>query len=165
MSAKYPLNQLVRIKQRRLEEAERVLKQRRRDLEVEVEKQKQTEKVRDDCKLHKEAKLNQLRAKLDEGTTSDKIKIMKNYLKVVDDELIEKENKVKAQVEEVKKARKKVEAARQDFLKKQQDVEKLAMHYEEWKKEMRVLAQQEEGLETDELGGIMHNLNKRKRTK
>ena len=165
MSAKYPLNQLVRIKKRRLEEAERVLKQKRKELENEIEKQKQAEKVCNECKQHKEDKLNQLRTKLDEGTTSDKVKVMKDYLLVVDEELKEKEKKVEDQIQEVKKAREKVETARQDFLKKQQDIEKLSMHYEEWKKEMSTLAQYEEGLETDELGSVIHNLKKRKRTK
>ena len=165
MNPKYPLIQLVRIKKRRLEEAERILKQKRKELEKEIEKQKQAEKVRDESKNHKEDKLNQLRAKLDSGTTSDKVKVMKDYLQVVDEELQEKEKKVEGQIQEVKKSREKVEAARQDFLKKQQDVEKLFMHYEEWKKEIYTLAQQEEGLETDEIGSVMHNLKKRKRTK
>ena len=58
MNPKYPLNQLVRIKKRRLEEAERTLKQKRKELEKEIEKQKQAEKVRDESKNHKEDKLN-----------------------------------------------------------------------------------------------------------
>ena len=40
MKPKYPLEQLILIKQRRLEEAERILKEKKEALEKEKEKQK-----------------------------------------------------------------------------------------------------------------------------
>ena len=69
MKEKYPLEQLVRIKQRRLEEAERILKEKKEALEKERQKQKELEKERDDTFQHKKAKLDQLREILDKGTT------------------------------------------------------------------------------------------------
>ena len=77
MKEKYPLEQLVRIKQRRLEEAERILKEKKEQLEIEKHKQKELEKERDQTLQHRKDKLDQLREVLDKGTTSDKIKMMR----------------------------------------------------------------------------------------
>lgn len=159
---KYPLEQLAIIKQKKLEEAEKTLKEKKEALIKEEEKLKAVEKERDKVKEHRHAKLEQLREKLDQGTSTDKIQQMKYYLKVVDEKLKAKELKVKEQNKHVENAHKQVELARQDFLKKQQDVEKLRLHREEWKKEMRLLLEHIEGVESDELGSAMHA---RKRTK
>ena len=162
MTVQYPLEYLVRIKDKRLEEAERILKEKKEELEKELEKQKTLQQQRDETKHHKQDKLNQLRATLDEGTTSDKIEIMKNYIKTVDEELKQKERKVQEQIKKVQEAEKKVEEARIDFLKKQQDVEKLKTHRKEWEKEMKLLGEIEEAKETDELGSSIHSVRKHK---
>jgi flagellar biosynthesis chaperone FliJ len=157
---KYPLEQLAIIKQKKLEEAEKALKEKKEALIKEEEKLKAVEKERDKVKEHRIAKLQQLRDKLDEGTSTDKIQQMKYYLKVVDEKLKGKELKVKEQQKQVENAQKQVELARQDFLKKQQDVEKLRLHREEWEKEMRLVLEHIEGLESDELGSAMHSRKK-----
>ena len=87
MKDKYPLHQLVRIKQRRLEEAERILKEKKEILEKEKEKLKKIEAERDQTFQHKKDKMDQLRQELDKGTTSDKIEMMRDYIKVVEEEL------------------------------------------------------------------------------
>ncbi|MBS0652339.1 MAG: type III secretion T3S chaperone [Verrucomicrobia bacterium] len=153
---KYPLEQLAIIKHKKLEEAEKALKEKKEALIKEEEKLKAVEKERDKVKEHRIAKLQQLRDKLDEGTSTDKIQQMKYYLKVVDEKLKGKELKVKEQQKQVENAQKQVELARQDFLKKQQDVEKLRLHREEWEKEMRLVLEHIEGVESDELGSAMH---------
>ncbi len=153
---KYPLEQLAIIKQKKLEEAEKVLKEKKEALIKEEEKLKAVEKERDKVKEHRMAKLEQLREKLDAGTATDKIQQMKYYLKVVDEKLKAQELKVKEQEKKVEAAKKQVEVARQDFLKKQQDVEKLRLHREEWDKEMKVHLEHLEGIESDELGSAMH---------
>lgn len=153
---KYPLEQLAIIKHKKLEEAEKALKEKKETLIKEEEKLKAVEKERDKVKDHRVAKLQQLRDKLDEGTSTDKIQQMKYYLKVVDEKLKGKELKVKEQKKQVENAQKQVELARQDFLKKQQDVEKLRLHREEWEKEMRLVLEHIEGIESDELGSTMH---------
>ena len=152
----YPLEQLAIIKNKKLEEAEKVLKEKKEALIKEEEKLKTVESERDKVKEHRQAKLQQLREKLDAGTSTDKIQQIKYYLKVVDEKLKAKELKVKEQQKHVENAQKQVELARQDFLKKQQDVEKLRLHREEWEKEMRVLLEHLEGVESDELGSSMH---------
>ena len=163
MKETYPLEQLAMIKQRRLEEAERVLKEKKEQLEKEKEKQKELEEDRNTTFKHRAAKLKQLRDKLDAGTTSDKIEMMRDYIKVVDEELKQKEKKVQDQTKVVEEAVEAVEAARKDMVKKQHDVEKLKIHRKEWAKEMRVIEVYEEGVENDDLGTAMHTTKKHKR--
>src|SRR5579862_2824567 len=152
----YPLEQLVLIKQKKLEEAEKNLRDKKRALEEEENKLKMVEKERDKVKDHRFAKLTQLREKMDEGAPSEKIQQMRYYLKEVDQQLAQKEHKVKEQHKHVETAKKNVEIARADLLKKQQDVEKLRMHREEWEKEMKAIELQKEGIETDEMGSVLH---------
>jgi len=161
-SVDYPLKQLVIIKQRKLEEAEKILHEKKRLLLKEQEKLRQVEQERDKVKEHKVAKLTQFREVLDAGTTSDKIQQMKHYLKVVDEQLKSKEAKVKEQMKHVEAAEKHVEAARKDFLKKQQDVEKLELHKEDWKKQMLQFMEKKEAEVTDEMGSTMHTLRKKR---
>jgi flagellar biosynthesis chaperone FliJ len=158
---KYPLEQLTTIKKKKLEEAEKVLQEKKNALIKEQEKLAQVEKERDKVKEHRMAKLTQLREKLDEGGSSDKIQQMKAYLKVVDEQLKQKELKVKEQLKHVEAAEKQVEIARLDFLKKQRDVEKMQMHRKEWEKEMKRFLEQKEAIETDEMGSGMHTRLKR----
>ena len=156
----YPLDQLVQIKHKRLEEAEKVLREKKEALAREQEKMAQLEKKRDEVKAHYKAKLTQLREKLDAGTSSTKITQMKQYLKIVVEDLAVEERKVAAQKIVVETAEKHVEEARQELFKKQKDVEKLGIHHKEWKKEMHVIEEQREASEGDEMGSTMHHLKK-----
>jgi flagellar biosynthesis chaperone FliJ len=162
MTEKYPLDQLAQIKQRRLEEAEKVLREKRRILEEEQGKLASLEQKRDEVKDHYLAKLNQLREKLDAGTATDKIQQMKHYLKMVTENLKAEEVKVEAQQKVVKAAEHLVDVARQDLFKKQKDVEKLSLHHTEWKKEMDKIEAHQEEVASDEMGNATHSLKKRK---
>ncbi len=156
----YPLDQLVQIKQRRLEEAEKVLRDKKEALAREQEKLTQLEKKRDEVKAHYKSKLTQLREKLDAGTSSTKITQMKQYLKIVTEDLAQEEKKVEAQIKVVESAEKQVEEARQDLFKKQKDVEKLKIHHKEWKKEIHLEEERVENQEGDEMGSTMHHMKK-----
>ena len=81
----YPLEQLAIIKQKKLDEAERLLQERKQALQKEKEKLETLEKERDKVKEHRDDKLKQFLALLDEGTTTDKIQQTKVYLKEVDE--------------------------------------------------------------------------------
>lgn len=163
MEEKYPLEQLVLIKQKKLEEAEKVLRDKKHLLEEEERKLKACEKERDKVKEHRIAKLTQLREKMDEGARPEKLQQMRYYLKEVDQQLTAKEKKVADQKKNVENAKKNVEIARADFLKKQQDVEKLRLHRKEWDKELKTYLEQKEGIETDEMGSALHTRKKKKR--
>ena len=163
IKTKYPLKQLIRIKQRRLDAAQRLLQEKKEELQKEQKKYKELEEDRDVTLQHRTNKLQQLREELDKGCTTDKIEIMRSYLKVVEEELKQKEKRVEDQKKEVEEAEKRVEEARKDMIKKQYDIEKINTHYEEWKKEEKALIEYEEGIENDELGTAMHNLKKYKK--
>ena len=152
----YPLEQIAIIKQKKLDEAEKVLRDKKKALEKEEEKLAAVKKERDEVKDHRLAKLTQLREKMDEGAPSDKVQQMRYYLKVVDEKLKTKELKVKEHQKLVDTAKQQVEIARADLLKKQQDVEKMKTHRKEWEQEMKVLAEHKEAVETDEMGSSMH---------
>lgn len=164
-SAEYPLEQLAIIKQKKLEEAEKVLRDKKNALLKEEEKLAKVEEERNKVKEHKEAKLTQLREKMDEGAPSDKILQMRQYLKVVDEQLKQKEQKVKEQQKSVEAAAKQVEIAREDLIKKQRDVEKLVQHRKEWERDMAREMEHKEAIVTDEMGAAMHERKKNKMKK
>jgi len=157
----YPLHQLELIKQKRLEEAEKLLKAKKFALEEENKKQIKLEKARDVVKVHKGEKLDQMDEAFDYGTNSDEIEVMERYLKVVDERLKAKEDKVEAQKKAVTAAEEAVEEAKKDLYKKQQDIEKIDMHKKEWKKEVQMEMQRLQGVETDEIGSVIHTRKKR----
>lgn len=158
----YPLKQVIEVKQRRVEEAEKVVKARQLALETEQKKLEERIAARDKVKDHKQDKLRQLRETLDEGTTSPKIQQMKVYLKVVDEKLKGEEKKVKDQEQQVAIAEKNLEQAKQDLRLKRQEVDKLVMHQKDWLKEQLRERQIIEGREQDELGTVIHTIRHRK---
>ncbi len=159
---KYPLVQLEQIKKKRLDEAERLLAEKKRILEDETRKLRKIENERDKVKEHKQEKLDQLRDELDSGTTSDKVEQMKRYLDVVDERLAQKEAKVKEQQKHVNAAEQAVEEARIQLNRKLQEVEKIKLHRNEWQKGVDLEELRKEGIETDELGAAMHTLRKKR---
>jgi hypothetical protein len=163
--SRYPLEQLGLIKQKKLDEAEKVLREKKKILEKEEEKLLVAEKERDIVKEHRFAKLTQLRQQLDEGAPATKVTQARQYLKLVDEKLKVKEQKVKEQKKAVDAANAQVEIARADLIRKQYDVEKIQIHRTEWEKEQKALEQLQENIETDELGSTFHERHKRKRKK
>lgn len=149
---KYPLEQLLLIKKRRLEEAEKKLKLAKEVLQKEIEKLKKLEHEAQKVHDHKKDKVKQLDDELLSGTTSDKIDIANKYLEVVADDLKKKKKKVLDQQKQVKVAEDNVAMARKEMLKKQQDVEKLHLHKEDWKKQVHNEALYKESLEAEEIG-------------
>ena len=97
---KYPLEQLMTIKKNRFDQAVRILEEKKALLEKAQAKLDELTRHRDEVASHKAAKLAQLRAALDEGFPTDKIQQMKVYLKVVDEELLEKE-KIKIKKDQI----------------------------------------------------------------
>ena len=147
----YPLIQVLEVKNRRVEEQEKIVAAKQQALELEQKKLKEREEARDKVKQHYADKLTQLRHELDHGTTSDKIKQMKVYLKVVQEKLVIEEKKVKDQEEQVEVAKKDLEAAREELRRRRIDVDKLKTHRLDWEKEMRKELQILAGREEDEL--------------
>ena len=158
----YPLTQIIEVKQKRVEVAEKVVKEKKIVLEKEQQKLAEREAERNKVKEHKKDKLKQLRDTMDAGTTSPKIQQMKVYLKVVDEKLKVEEKKVKDQKEQVVLAEKNLEQAKLDLKHKRQEVDKLLTHKKDWEKERRKEQEIVEGREQDELGSVIYTVNQRK---
>jgi flagellar export protein FliJ len=157
---KYPLEQLMTIKKNRYDQAVKILEEKKALLEKEKQTLIPLVNKRDEVRTHKQDKLEQLREVMDQGTTSDKIEQMKNYLKVVGEKLQDAQNKVDKQQEKVDEANRQVETARQDLYAKQKDVEKLEMHRKDWEKEVKLFEERQEAIEHDELGAASHTVRK-----
>ena len=157
---RYPLKQLAEIKQKNLETAEINLRDKKRLLEQEQISLTKKEKERDVVKEHRTDKLQQLRDHMDEGAVPHKIEQMKQYLKLVDEKLIVKQQVVVEQKKKVKLAEEEVEKARKELIECQQDVEKMHLHRKEWDREMHLIEEQKEGVEMDEIGSAGHERKK-----
>jgi len=163
MAKEYPLEQLAFIKKKKLQEAERELRDKKEALIDEQKKLTKVMKERDEVKRHKIDKLTKLREDLDSGESTKKIEEGRNYLQIVEDKLKIEEKKVEAQEKEVQKAEEAVEAARVEMLRRQQQVEKLKEHKSEWTDEMKKELEKEEAKEADETGSSRFLLNKKKK--
>jgi flagellar biosynthesis chaperone FliJ len=160
---KYPLEQVLTVKKGRVEQAEKVVEEKKRALQVEEEKLKKVESERNKVLKHHQDKLAQLRKALDEGTTSDEVLQMKSYLKVVKEKLAKEEEKVKAQKEQVRIAEKNLEEARHVLKQKRLEEEKIALHREQWMKQAHKVISHEEAKEQDEIGQVLYESRKKKK--
>jgi flagellar biosynthesis chaperone FliJ len=154
-SATYPLNQVIEVKQRRVDDAEKVVKEKIIALEKEQGILKQREADRDKAKQHSEAKLKQMREEMDRGTTSPKIQQMRAYFKVTKERVAAEEKKVKDQKAQVETAQKNLDAARENLRIKRQEVDKILTHRKDWLKEMKKEQEIIEGREQDEIGSTL----------
>jgi len=161
----YPLEQVLDIKKRRVEEAERLVNAAREELKKQEAILKEKEKARDQVLQHRNDKLAQIRREMDlvdETTTTVKLQQMKDYLKVVARKLEEEEKKVAEQKKVVKEAEVKLQEAK-DYLKlKQLEVDKLNLHKEGWVKEAKLELQYKEDIELDEIGSIIYQTRSRR---
>jgi hypothetical protein len=163
---KYPLEQLMLIKERRLEESEKRLKEKKQILEKELQKLKTLEAEAQLVHDHKQEKIKQLDKEMDQGTDSLQLDIAYKYLKIVQEQLVQKKKKVLEQDKVVKTAEQQVEAARIEMIKKQREVEKLTIHKDEWKKEVMKEIEYKETLNSDEIGSAKYiSLKKAKEKK
>lgn len=163
MKPVYPLKQVIEVKKRRVEDAEKMVLAKKEALNKEEERLKEREADRDKVKKHYNDKMKQMREEMDHGTTSPKIQQMKVYSKVVEEKLKAEEKKVQDQKEQVKIAEKNLEAAKEELKRKRMEVDKLLTHKVDWEKEMRREEEIQEGREQDEIGSVMHLIHKRRR--
>ncbi|MEI6241813.1 MAG: type III secretion T3S chaperone, partial [Chlamydiota bacterium] len=159
------LEQLVTIKTKRYEQALKLMEEKTTLLEKEKKILQEKESEKEEILLHKQSKMDQLRNLLDEGTTSDKIQLMKNYLQVVDEKVYEKEREVERQKGVVEKAKKELEIAKTNFFQRKKDLEKLEIHRTEWQKEVKHWILHQEEIEQDEQGSTKHILKKQEEKK
>lgn len=160
----YPLKQIIEVKKKRVEEAERVVMEKKAALEKEQKKLAEVEAARDVVLHHYQDKLTQLRAELDAGgTNTTTIKQMKDYLKIVKDKLEKEQVKVKEQQKQVDAAMKNLEAAQKVLKEKRQEADKLDIHKEQWTKAAKIEMHKEEEKQQDEVGTTIFISQKKKR--
>lgn len=159
---KYPLEPVLAIKRDRVDRAEKIVKEKRKLLEIEQEKLREIEAARDKVKNHYMQKIQQLRELLDEGTTSDAVLQRKAYIKVVAVQLAEEEEKVNKQKENVLAAAKELEKAEVNLAKRRKEEEKTRLHKEEWMKEALKEEAREIEKEQDEMGQLLYQLRQKK---
>ena len=158
----YPLKEIVEVKQRRVEDAEKVVIAKKLALEKEEQKLAEREAERDKVKEHRQEKLQQLRDAMDSASTSPKLQQMKVYLKLVDEKLKVEEKKVKDQKEQVALAEQNLNQAKLDLQRKRQEVDKLLIHQKDREKEKKRELELNEEREQDELGSTIHTSQHRK---
>lgn len=152
---KYPLEQVVWVKENRVKEQEKVVATKRQALQKEQEKLKLAEEARDKVMQHYRDKLAQMRAAMDSETNTNEIQQMKFYLKAVQEKLVVEEKKVKDQQVQVQQAEKNLQAAL-DLLKvKRQEVDKFLEHKKGWLKAARKEQEFEEAKEQEEVGSTI----------
>lgn len=152
----YPLLQVIDVKKRRVDQAEKVVLEKKEALKKEQDIMAQREADRDEAKKHYDDKLSQLRKTLDEESTSPKIQQMKVYLKIAKEREVVEEKKVVDQKKQVDAAVKNLEAAEKELKIKRQEVDKLMTHKVDWTKEMRKELEVIEAREMDDVGSIIY---------
>ncbi len=121
----YPLGEVLEVKKRRVEDAEKVVKEKKNAHEY------------------------------DTGTTSVKIDQAKLYIKVVQERLKVEEKKVKDQQAQVETAEKNLELAKNQLRQRQKEQDKIEMHKKEWIKDTLKELSIMETREEDDLGSTM----------
>ncbi len=162
---KYPLEQVISIKQKRFDQAVKTLEIKKEILEKAYERLYDLNEEKTKVQEHKKSKLTQLREGLDQGISTDKIQQMKFYLKTVEEKLLEHQKKVDAQQKVVDQAQTEVDKATDDLFQKKKDLEKMEIHKKEWNKEEAYLVERKEEVEHDEQGSATHERVKRERKK
>ena len=161
MAERYPLEQLLDIKKKRVEEAEKVVKERRAVLDAEEQRLTSVIATRDKTASHYKEKLFELREGIDRGAVNqDKIAHTQDYLKQVKEQLRQEEQKVKEQTKVRDQAQKSWEEAIGHLRKRRTEVEKLGIHREEWHKGVSKEELRQEGIEIDDLGTAMFNVRR-----
>jgi chromosome condensin MukBEF ATPase and DNA-binding subunit MukB len=157
----YPLIEVIRIKKRRLDEAEKVLRDKKLILEKELEKLNTLQKQFDEAKKVFDNYLFKLREAMDAGEPSQKIDQHKLHLKELKERYLLAQKNVENQKKVVKTAEEAVEVARADYQLKEKEVEKLHIHKSEWNQAMKLEEQRGEDIKMDDISNATYSRKKK----
>ncbi|WP_108624020.1 type III secretion T3S chaperone [Candidatus Similichlamydia epinepheli] len=158
----YPLEQVLAVKVRRLEIAEREMNEKKKILEEEQEKLLQTEQQRDEVKQHHIEKLMQFREILDHETRTNEVQQARNYIDLVADKLRTAEERVQKQKQQCDAAQLAFDEARKNWKQRRKEVEKIESQRESWLREAIKEYRKEEAKELEEVGTLMYLSNRLK---
>ena len=151
----YPLEQVLDVKQKRVDDAERELEKKRRELETEKEKLEACKKERQVVQDHLDEQYINYNEVISATTTSDKIVTLRKYIETVISKLKIEDNKVQTQEREVRNAEIAVTEAKKNWRLRRKELDKMETHKEHWLEEANFEHQRELAKELDELGSIM----------
>ena len=151
----YPLEQVLDVKQKRVDDAERELEKKRRELEVEKEKLETCKEERQKVQDHLDEQYVLYEEVLSGLTTPDKILQLRRYIESVMQKLKIEDDKVIAQEREVRNAEIAVKEAKENWRLRRKELDKMETHKESWMEEANFEYQRELAKELDELGSIM----------
>lgn len=162
----YPLGQILDVKNKRLEEAEKIAEQKREALSKEEQKLRDAEAKRDEVRDHYQEKLRQVRAALDEGSANtSEITQMRDYMKLVKEKLLKEEGLVTEQKKKVDAAQNELNEALKVVKARRLEVDKIKTHKDEWTEEVKKDMQKAEEKLLDEVGTTMFYGRKAKEDK
>jgi len=160
----YPLEQLVEIKQKRVDDAEKLLVEKKELLATEEKKLKACIDKAEATQKHYNEKLDDFYSSFEgEGTTSGKVNQIKDHLKSTLERLAEEKKAVEKQRAIRDEAQKVVDEAKALLNQRRIDLKKLTEHREVWQKEYLQEKKRLAIIEHDELGSAIHSQRKRER--
>lgn len=162
--AKYPLEQLVEIKQKRVDDAEKLLMEKKELLKIEEEKLKKCqEKVRK-TQAHYDEKLDDFYDSFEgDGTTSAKVNRLKDHLKATLEKLAEEKKAAEKQKGVRDEAQEAVNEAKAILDQRRIDLQKITEHKTAWIKEDQKELKRLDAVEHDELGSAIHSQRQKNR--
>lgn len=158
----YPLQQLLEIKEKRVEDAERILHEKKEALAREEEKlQKCIERERLAQKTYDE-QLDTFYNDFAGGTQSHKIKQRKEHLKTLLEQVKIEKEKTKKQREIRNKAEQEKDEAKAILDQRRIDLDKIEEHKKAWTKGDLEEKERLHIIEHDELGAMIHSRRKKR---
>lgn len=152
----YPLEQVLAVKRRRAEAAEREAQEAQSALKREQEQLQKAQEQRNKVKQHYTDKLNQLRNILDHESRTDDLQLARNYVNLVANKLRTEEERVQKQQYQVDAAEAAFEMAKQKWKKHLKEVEKIDKHRKEWMYIALKESRKQEDKEIEEVGTLMY---------
>jgi len=162
--AKYPLEQLVEIKQKRVDDAEKLLIEKKELLKKEEEKLKKCQEKVKKTQKHYDEKLDDFYDSFEgDGTTSTKVNRLKDHLKATLEKLAEEKKAVEKQKSIRNEAQEAVNEAKAILDQRRIDLQKITEHRASWTQEELKEKKRLDIIEHDELGSAIHSQRQKNR--
>jgi flagellar biosynthesis chaperone FliJ len=160
---KYRLQVLVVLKERAKRDAESLLSKALRQLELEKKKLEELQEERKLLMARIEDEREKMRRKIAGGEALVKDpQFALNFVRRLQEDLEELEQKIEDQKETIKRAEQAVQRRRRDYMLAAQELNVMEKHRELWIKKMQAQLSAAENKMMNELGNVVHQLNKGK---
>lgn len=158
---KYRLQVLLVIKERAKKACEIELAKALKRLKEEQEKLEQLKREKKEKEKEIEKEKKEMRSKVATGEAKVKDpQIHLNYIRKLEEDLEEIERRIEDQKQEVKRAEKHLQRCRSDYILAAQEHNMMEKHKELWQKKMNKELSLEENKVMNELGNVIHQMNK-----